>query len=136
MSPAFLLDTNVISEPTKQKPNAGFMDRLEREGDRIAISSVTWHEAVYGMRLMPDGKRKRAVLAYLTALSVPILPFDVAAAEWLADERARLHKKGKPVPYADAQIAAIAAVNGLTLVTANAKDFNRFEGLAVESWMR
>jgi tRNA(fMet)-specific endonuclease VapC len=136
VSPAFLLDTNIISEPTKPKPNAAFLERFEVEADRIAVSAVTWHEALYGARSMPDGKRKRAVLEYLRALAAPVLPYDMNAAEWFADERARLRKRGKPVPHADGQIAAIAAVNDLVLVTANVRDFAAFEGLRVESWMR
>lgn len=86
--PAYLLDTNVISEPTKPKPNDGFMRRFEVHADEVALSAVTWHEAIYGARLMAEGKRKKAVLAYLRALVVPILAYDAAAAEWFADERA------------------------------------------------
>lgn len=131
----FLLDTNVISEPTKPEPNDGFLRNFERHEGSLAISAVTWHEALFGARIMADGRRKRAVFGYLTALALPILPFDARCAEWLADERARTRKKGKPFPYADGQIAAIAATNDLVLVTANARDFAPFEGLTVVSWM-
>jgi tRNA(fMet)-specific endonuclease VapC len=41
---------------------------------------------------------------------------------------------GRPPAFADAQIAAVAIANQLVLVTANVKDFSRFEGLVVESW--
>jgi tRNA(fMet)-specific endonuclease VapC len=60
--------------------------------------------------------------------------YDEAAAEWHAVERARLGKAGHMPPFVDGQIAAIAAVNNLTLITQNARDFERFEGLRVEAW--
>lgn len=52
----------------------------------------------------------------------------------LAKERARLVPRGATPPFADGQIAAIASVNELTLVTFNDADFRQFEGLRVLSW--
>lgn len=135
VSPKYLLDTNALSEPATAVPNRKFLEKFERHADELAMASVTWHEALYGAHLLPDGKRKRAVLAYLDALTLPILSYDALAAQWFAVERARLRKKGKTVPYGDGQIAATAAVNRLTLVTANLKDFVVFEGLSLTSWM-
>lgn len=66
--------------------------------------------------------------------TLPILPFDAAAGEWQARERARLGRIGHTPPYADRQIAANAAVNGLILVTRNAEDFAQFARLIVENW--
>jgi len=63
-----------------------------------------------------------------------MLDYDRAAAEWHAFERARLAANGLTPPFSDGQIAAVAAVNNLTLVTFNTVHFNRFEGLRVESW--
>jgi tRNA(fMet)-specific endonuclease VapC len=68
--------------------------------------------------------------------SLPILPYDEEAAAWHARERARLAKRGLPPSATDGQIAAIARVNDLVLVTANPKDFRRFQGLKVEDWSR
>lgn len=65
---------------------------------------------------------------------MPIIPYDKAAAEWHARERSRLERSGKSTPFADSQIAAIARVNDLILVTANRSHFDSFEGLAVEDW--
>ena len=63
-----------------------------------------------------------------------VLDYTNTAAEWHARERARLVARGQTPPILDGQIAAVAAVNDLTLVTFNVRDFNRFEGLRVESW--
>lgn len=134
----FLLDTNALSEPVRPEPSAAFMRRLRANAGECAISSVTWHEAVFGLERMPDGERRATVHAYLyetVAPSMPILPYDGRAAELHGKERARLARGGKPPAFADGQIAAIAMVNDLVLVTANVKDFARFDGLSFESWL-
>lgn len=67
--------------------------------------------------------------------TLPVLPYDERAAEWLAGERIRLEKAGKQVATADGQIAAVAATNGIPVVTANVSDFALFRGLAIQNWM-
>ena len=52
------------------------------------------------------------------------------------EERARLEALGRPAPFVDGQIAAIAKVHGLVLATTNDKDFARFRGLTVENWLK
>lgn len=133
-----LLDTNALSEPFRTAPDALFLKRYRSHAGEMAIASVTWHEAVFGMARLPEGKGRRAVERYLREVvltTLEILPYSAAAAEWHAHERARLGAGGRTVPYADGQIAAIAAVNGLVLVTANKRDFRGFQGLKVESWV-
>jgi len=61
---------------------------------------------------------------------------DEAAATWHGQERARLEALGRPTPFVAGQIAAIAHVHGLVLVTMNDKDFIHFEGLKVENWSK
>ena len=68
--------------------------------------------------------------------SFPILAYDEAAAAWHGEERARLEGLGRPAPFVDGQIAAIAHVHGLVLATTNDKDFGRFRGLTVENWLK
>ncbi len=51
-----------------------------------------------------------------------------------APQRARLEKRGSPPSFVDGQIAAIAATRGMILVSRNVRDFERFEGLALENW--
>ena len=133
----FLLDTNALSEPFRAVPNDHFLRHYRTHAGDLAIASVTWHEALFGAARLPEGKRKRAVDTYLHDVilaTIKILPYDAAAAEWHARERARLGKRGRSVPYADGQIAAVAVVNDFTLVTANVRDFKAFAGLRVENW--
>jgi len=82
-------------------------------------------------------RRREAIERYLEDVvlaSFPILDYDRAAAEWHARERVRLEAAGKTPPFVDGQIAAIACVNDLALVTANKVDFRGFKGLRVEGW--
>ena len=65
---------------------------------------------------------------------LPLLPYDQAAADWHAEERARFSGIGLSPPFADGQIAAIAKVHDLIVVTANVIDFEHFADITVENW--
>ena len=135
----WLLDTNALSEPLRPRPNARFMRRLRLQQQRLAISSITWNEALFGLHRLPAGERKEHVREYLFEVVVqtmPIFPYDAAAAEWHAAERARLESLGRMRPFADGQIAAIACVNDLVIVTANERDFAPFDRIEIENWLR
>ncbi len=136
MAVKFLLDTNILSEPLAVKPNQSVLKALEANSSSLATASIVWHELAYGAKRIPNSKRKNKILRYLekAVLSIPILPYNHEAASWHAKERAYLDSKGETPPYADAQIAAIAAMNNLTLVTRNIKDFRRFRNIAIENW--
>lgn len=99
-----------------------------------------WHELHYGATRLPAASRKRrAIETYLEEVvrtALPILPYDEEAATLHAQERVRLARRGSTPSAADGQIAAIALVNELVLVTANVRDFRRFEGLRVQDWTR
>lgn len=62
------------------------------------------------------------------------LPFDDAAAELAGILRAQLGQPGTPIGPYDLQIAAIALVNGCTLVTHNVSEFSRVPNLVFEDW--
>ncbi len=132
----FLLDTNVLSEVLRPVPATSVLARIAEVGDDAATAAPVWHELSFGRDRLPAGKRRRAIDAFLGSLrdALPVLPYDAEAALWHARERARLAKAGRPAPFVDGQIAAIAATQGLTLVTRNVRDFAAFRGLAIESW--
>lgn len=137
MTLRYLLDTNVLSDPSAATPNPGIVKSLQRHQLHIATASVVWNELLYGCHRLPPSKRRDTLRAYIDEAlrpSLTVLPYDTVAAEWHAQERARLEKAGALRPFADGQIAAIAHVNGLVLVTANVKDFRFFDGLVVEDW--
>ena len=132
----YLLDTNVISELARRRVRGSLDQRLEEHGHEVCISSLTLHELRYGIARLLDSKRKKALKAFLedVVMSLPILNYDARAAEWHAYERARLVAKGLTPPFIDGQIAAIAQVNDLTLITTNKRDFNSFVGLEIDTW--
>jgi tRNA(fMet)-specific endonuclease VapC len=133
----FLLDTNVLSEPRRPRPDPRVVATLTANSDVVATAAPVWHELRFGVSRLPPSRRRDALSAYLAdviAASVPILPYDEEAADWHALERARLAGLGQTPPFVDGQIAAIAAVNDLVLVSANAADFQAFAGLEVVDW--
>jgi len=133
----FLLDTNVLSEPTRPVPSPQVMAQLRQHSGSLATASVVWHELWFGVRRLPGSKRRTQLESYLTGLErsdLEILEYGRRAADWHAAERARLAGLGVATSFADGQIAAVAATNGLTLVTRNTKDFEMFEGLDVQNW--
>jgi tRNA(fMet)-specific endonuclease VapC len=135
----YLLDTSIVSAPISKKPDAAIVRRLTQHGPECAVAAPVWHELIYGCRRMPAGKRRTSVEAYLRDVvhtSFSVLPYDEAAARWHGEERARLEALGRPAPFVDGQIAAIAHANGLILVTTNTKDFRGFKELTVENWSR
>ncbi len=139
MTLRYLLDTSIISAPIQKVPNPQILKNLQRSSHECAIAAPVWHELLYGAARLAEGKRKSAVEDYLRDVveaSFEILPYAEIAAAWHARERARLDEMGKPAPYIDAQIAAIAHANELVLVTTNVKDFTRYKDLAVEDWSR
>jgi tRNA(fMet)-specific endonuclease VapC len=129
----------VLSEPIKSQPNQRVLNALSEHDGELATCSIVWHELCYGALRLSASKKRRAIEAYLEEAvrsALPILPYDEEAAGWHARERARLAKRGRPPSASDGQVAAIARVNDLVLVTANLKDFRRFQGLKMEDWSR
>lgn len=128
-----------MSEPIKSRPDERVLASIEEHDGELATCAVVWHELRYGAIRLPASKKRRAIETYLEEVvraALPILPYDEESAAWHAQERARLGRRGRPPSAVDGQIAAIARVNELVLVTANVRDFRRFEGLSVENWTR
>lgn len=137
MNLKYLLDTNIVSEPLRPKPSQSVLRKLRRHEEEIAISSVVWHELRFGVERLPPSRRRAAIEHYLeqvVLITMPILDYDRMAAEWHANERARLAARGETPPFADGQIAAIARVHELILVTLDETHFRRFQGIRVLSW--
>jgi tRNA(fMet)-specific endonuclease VapC len=136
MQPRYLLDTNVISELTKLTPHRGVTQAIATHEAVCAIGSPTLEELRFGWARLQSGARKTWLGNWLDDLfdKLPILAYDAEAANWLGLERARLTALGRAAPRTDGEIAAIAATNGLILVTRNRKDFKGYTDLLLEDW--
>ena len=137
MTIKYLLDTIVISEPLRPKPDEAVLGNFRKHQNEVGIASIVWHKLLYGCFRLPESERRTAIETYLFEIvgpSIPILPYDERAAHWHALQRARLSSSGKTPPFANGQIAAIAAVDDLILITFNTSDYEHFRGIQVEDW--
>ncbi|TKT82570.1 type II toxin-antitoxin system VapC family toxin [Aquamicrobium sp. LC103] len=124
-----LLDTNVISETFRPHPEpkvAKWLSSVPIED--LFVSSITTAELLYGMAILPDGRRKlelaNVIERFLTEKIVnPIQSFDAHDASAYARISAHRHRIGRVVRELDAQIAAIAQTRSLTIATRNVSDF-------------
>ena len=135
----YLLDTNVLSEAVKTSPQKTVLKSIERHQHEIVTAAPVWHELVFGYQRLAVSRKRGILEAYLNDViksNMLILPYDERAAEWHAGERARLSSKGNPPSFVDGQIASIAKVNGLVLVTRNTADFKKFSKLKLANWHR
>jgi tRNA(fMet)-specific endonuclease VapC len=129
----YLLDTNVCIMYLKGRSLSinHHLDNLEPE--KVAVCSVVKAELFYGSRRSNNpGKALKIQKSFLQQFVS--LPFDDSCAEVYGQIRADLAKTGTPIGLNDLQIAAIALVNNLILVTHNVREFGRIDGLKFEDW--
>lgn len=137
---SFLLDTNVLSEPVKERPNSGVLAWLSKVNeDQVFVSVVTITELRYGVERLAIGKRRERLDGWLrkdliSRFEGRILPVDLRIADACGGLMARSESKGRPMEARDAFIAATADVHGLTLVTRNTSDFELTQKAIVNPW--
>jgi tRNA(fMet)-specific endonuclease VapC len=113
------------------------MAMLNRHQDDIATAAPVWHELLFGCLRFPLSRKRELIATYLEDVvlrNMDIFPYNYRAAEWHAEQRAKLSAQGKAPSFVDGQIAAIAWINGMTLVTRNTYDFKSFDELRVLNW--
>jgi predicted nucleic acid-binding protein len=137
---SFLLDTNVVSEWTKPRPNPGLIKWLGQvEEDEVFLSVITFAELRHGIERLPTGQRRRQLDEWLRS-ELPrrfegrIALVDGAVADEWGRLVARRAARGRPTQAMDGLIAATAQVHGLTLVTQNAADFESSVKSVLNPW--
>jgi len=124
-----LLDTNVVSTVMAPAPSAAVVEWLNRqETETLFLSTVTFAEIGYGLRVLPDGRRRRDLRDRFarfvaTGFEQRLLPFDAAAADLYGEVLAHSRELGRPLGVLDAQIASIARSRHLAIATRNVRDF-------------
>ncbi len=129
-----VLDTNVLSEFMRSRPSERVREWLDGIPEReVWTTTVVIAEIAAGIALLPQGARRRVLAEefdrMLQLFADRILVFDASAAVEYGTIVAYRARLGRPISIADAQIAAIATVNGAALATRNVTDF---DGLAVD----
>ena len=124
----YLLDTNVISEVSKPRPDDNVLCWLQDATGNVCTCSVVVEEMYYGILLLPDGKRKYDLRRHTDSLVADlldrVLPFDMRSAYACAQLQAKAHASGRTPALEDVMIAAIAQRNNCILATRNVKDFD------------
>ena len=136
----FLLDTNVLSEWVKPRPNLGVVAWLaEADEDRIFISVITLAELRFGVDQLAPGRRRTRLDTWLREeltgrFEDRILPIDGPVADACGMLLARGEARGRPIATMDAFIAATTMVHRLALVTRNTGDFETLVDTVVNPW--
>jgi len=124
-----LLDTNVVSEPTKPRPDPRVTAWLNLQvPETLYLATTSLSELLLGIELLPSGRRKQGLSEQMDALirryfGERILAFDREAAIACASIVAQASRGGYAIATPDGQIAAIAAVHGFTVATRDVAPF-------------
>jgi toxin FitB len=121
----YLVDANVLSEPTKPTPATRVVNWLRIHEREIAVDPVILGELRFGILILPKGKKRADLEGWFDAGAgrLQCLSWDLETALIWAELLARLRKAGKTMPIKDSLIAASAIVHGLVVATRNRMDF-------------
>ena len=135
-----ILDTNVVSEPMRPSPSPAVLAWLSESGGPLFVTTITVAEILFGIELLPKGKRHDLMLAQAEAAFAEdfagrVLTFDEDAARAFPEIAGRRRAQGRPIADFDAQIAAIARSRGALLATRNTGDFEGCGVRLVNPWL-
>jgi len=123
----FLVDANILSEPTKAAPDPTVVEWLRRHEANIAVDPFILGEIRFGILLLPKGKRRTGLERWFDEgiQRLHCLPWEAEAGMRWAELLASLRASGRAMPIKDSLIAATALVHGLIVATRNCTDFEK-----------
>ncbi len=130
----YLVDADVLSEPTKPVPNLRVVDWLRRNERLLAVDPIVLGEVQFGILLLPRGKRRTRLEEWFDAgvQRIQCVPWDAETALRWAQLLANLRATGRAMPIKDSLIAATALAHGLTVATRNRADFQKAKVVMVD----
>jgi predicted nucleic acid-binding protein len=134
-----VLDTNVVSETMKPRPDAAVMAWLDEQAvETLYLASLTMAELLVGIASLPAGKRRKRLAGNLDALlalfEARVLPFDTTAARRYAELSPIARKAGHGFPVPDGYIAAIAASHGFAVASRDVSPFEAAGLNVIDPW--
>ena len=121
----YLVDANVLSEPTRPAPDAAVVRWLRRHERSLAVDPVILGEIRFGILLLPRGRRRQRLERWFDSgiRRLHCLPWEAETGLRWAALLATLRATGRAMPVKDSLIAATALAHGLTVATRNVADF-------------
>lgn len=133
----YLLDTNVVSELTKESSDPRVIEFLSQH-ENLWLSTIVMHELEFGLQLLPKGSHRCSLQAALSEFVAEhqdrILPVDRKEAEWAARLRSQARRSGRVLHLGDALIAGTARAHGLSVATRNVEDFAGLDVKVKNPW--
>lgn len=121
----YLVDANVLSEPTKSTPDPRVIDWLRAHEGNVVVDAIVLGELYAGVLRLPAGRRRTELDRWFESVVAVLdcLPWDGAVSRRWARLVVRLQRRGRSLPLLDSMIAATALEHGLTVATRNVRDF-------------
>ncbi len=135
-----ILDTNVVSEPLRPRPEPAVLTWLDAQApETLCLTSINLAELLAGIAALPAGRRRNRLAQALNEQVMPLFEgrvfgFDTQAAHAFARVHAGAAAAGNPISFADGAIAAIAAAHGCLIATRNVRDFKGAGVEVIDPW--
>jgi predicted nucleic acid-binding protein len=132
---AVLIDASILIETERGRPDLEPYV-AQRPEEEFFLSVITASELLHGIHraVQPEVRAKRSAFVEAILERFPLLPVDIVTARAHAQVWAELAAAGQMIGAHDLWLAATCIAHGLTMVTANVREFARVPGLAVEVW--
>ena len=123
----YLVDANVLSEPTKEATDPKIVAWLQVNEAKLVVDAVIIGELRIGILALPKGRKRQKLEEWFEALveTIECLPWDADVSRRWAALVVELRRKGETVPLLDGMIAATALEHDLTIATRNTRDFKK-----------